>query len=94
MQITKPALTDYNAYHKTTYTVDDLYNPNVNLKIGKWYLLKRCPQLLRAHGIPVTLDNILWTYNAGIGRVIKGIMPKETEDYIKRVKKRLKYDKK
>jgi len=89
MQVRKPALDDYNNYHKTSYSLDDLYDPDLNKKIGGWYLLKRIPAMLKAYKLPVTLDNVLWAYNAGIGRVVKGIMPKETKDFLERVKRRL-----
>ena len=86
MQITQPALIDYNKYNKTSYTMDDMYNPQVNSRVGVWYLGKRIPQMLSAYNVPDTVENRLWAYNAGIGNLTKGILPKETADYISKVK--------
>ena len=46
-------------------------------------------KLIEAYKIPITLDNVLWAYNAGIGNVKKNRMPKETINYIKKVKDNL-----
>lgn len=59
-----------------------LYNPVLNKQIAEWYLKDRIPQMLRWYKKPITDNNILWAYNAGIGMVIKGIMPEETRKYI------------
>ena len=83
-QITEICLKDYNQFHKVKYTSQDLFIPEINEKIARWYLEKRIPQMLRYYNIPVTTDNILWAYNAGIGKVVKGVMPDETKDYIKK----------
>jgi len=40
--------------------------------------------MLRYYGISVTVKNVLWAYNAGIGRVVDGIMPETTKQYIRR----------
>ena len=45
---------------------------------------------INAQPIADTIDNRLWAYNAGIGRVIKGIKPDETREYIKRYHRCLK----
>jgi len=37
MQVSKYALNDYNKYNKTNYTMEALYNTNVNIEIGTWY---------------------------------------------------------
>jgi len=83
-QITSVCLSDYNLCNKTCYEITDLLSPKFNLFIAYWYLNKRIPQMLRAKNKPITLDNILWAYNAGIGKVVKGICPKETRNYIKK----------
>ena len=90
MQITQPALTDYNTAFKTVLTMDDMFKPDLSTKVGSWYLTQRIPQMLKAFDIPVNLENTLWAYNAGIGRVKEGVMPKETQNYIKKVQKLLK----
>lgn len=65
-------------------TIEQLFNPVINRRIAEWYLNKRIPQLLAYYNIEDTLDNRLWAYNAGIGKVVKGICPKETRNYIKK----------
>lgn len=65
-------------------TISDLYNPIINERVAEWYLNIRIPQLLNYYHKPITIDNILWAYNAGIGNVIKGKMPRETRNYIKK----------
>lgn len=89
MQITPPVLFDYNARMGTRYSEKDLDNPEVNSSIGKWYLGTEVPRLLKHFGVDDTLDNRLWAYNAGIGRVVKGQMPTETKDYIGKVRGRM-----
>ena len=87
MQITSPALTDYNTYQKSTYSMDDMYDSNINKQVGTWYLGSRIPQMLQAYKLSDTLENRLWAYNAGIGNVRKGIKPKETQVYIDKILK-------
>lgn len=84
MQISKCVRVEYNQYNKTSYTRSDLFNPDVNIAIGKWYLNKRIPQMLRYYKKPVTVTNIIWAYNAGIGNVVKGRLPEITKRYIKK----------
>jgi len=85
MQITEPALLDYNTYTKSQLTMDDMWDEGKNKSVGQWYLAERIPKMLRYYKLPVTTENILWAYNAGIGNVVKGIKPKETINYIQRV---------
>ncbi len=85
-QITPICLRDYNNYYASPYTPAALFNPAVNEIIARWYLLVRIPQLLRHYSQPVTIDNILIGYNAGIGRVGREL-PQETENYIAKYKK-------
>ena len=74
-QVSEICLTEYNNYNKTNYKPKDLYIPLINTKIAKWYLNVRIPKMLKAYNISDTLNNRLWAYNAGIGRVVKGIKP-------------------
>ena len=85
-QITLPTLADFNARHNTRVTMDDLYNPQVNMRIANWYMNTKIPQYLKAYKLADTLKNRLWAYNAGIGRVKQGILPDETRDYIAKYK--------
>ena len=61
MQITNPALTDFNRVTGKNYSLFNLYNPNKNIEVGVWYLayLK-------------SITNSTWyevtkCYNVGIG---------------------------
>lgn len=84
-QITAVCLADYNQYHRgREMDIGEMYNPGECEKVAAWYLLVRIPQLLDHYGLQITPDNILFAYNAGIGKVRKGIMPKETKNYIKK----------
>lgn len=85
-QITSICLNDYNLVNNTCYELTDLLSAKFNQKIAIWYFKKRIPQLLKYFGLSDTLENRLWAYNVGIGKVVKGIMPKETQNYIKRYK--------
>ena len=88
-QITPVCLEDYNNYHPgQTYTLEELFNPVVNEIVACWYLFTRIPQLLRYYDQPVTTDNILVGYNAGIGRVGRKL-PSETANYLEKYKKLL-----
>ncbi|MDD5610640.1 MAG: lytic transglycosylase domain-containing protein [Candidatus Omnitrophica bacterium] len=82
-QITHIALTDFNIFHPAEqYADDQLFDPEINKRIALWMLEVRIPQLLEYYNLPVSTENILWAYNAGIGRVTKKIKPEETVKYI------------
>jgi hypothetical protein len=84
-QVTPICLKDYNNFHPgAAYSMDDLWDVSVSTLIADWYLNKRIPQMLRHFGIPDTIKNRLWAYNAGIGNVVKGRMPKITQDYLRK----------
>jgi soluble lytic murein transglycosylase-like protein len=36
-QVTSPCLTQYNWKHGTNYTLEDMYNEDLNLEVGFWY---------------------------------------------------------
>jgi hypothetical protein len=82
-QITPICLKEYNVKH-TASKIDSnaLFSPVEARKVAEWYLLRRIPELLKFYGFPAKIDNILVCYNAGIGKLRKGIMPKETKNYI------------
>jgi soluble lytic murein transglycosylase-like protein len=87
-QITPICLKEWNDYHRDDqYCMNALFDWVINRKIASWYLEIRIPRMLKYYNVPITLDNILWAYNAGIGNVVKGRMPKETKDYIKKYHK-------
>ena len=64
-QIMPVALVDYNKKFKTNYTLDDLFNPNINRLITRWYATVRVPELLVGEGIAPTLEAIVGAYNVG-----------------------------
>lgn len=64
----------------------DYAKPDNNLEVAAWYLGKRIPAMLRHYGKPVTIENRVIAYNAGIGRVLSGEVPGLTKDYVAFVK--------
>ena len=86
-QITSICLEEYNNYHNTLYSLNDLFNPTINEIIARWYLEIRIPQLLKHYDLEVTVENILWAYNGGINKVRRNQMDRETEDYISKYKR-------
>jgi soluble lytic murein transglycosylase-like protein len=83
-QIMPVVLQEYNKMTGSSFTTDDLFNPDVNEQIAVWYLAKRIPKMLKHYKLPVTVENILWAYNAGIGNVVKGRLPAETKRYLQK----------
>ena len=81
-QIMPCVLQEYNQFNKTNYTRSDLFNPQINEQIAKWYLTKRIPQMLRHFGKEINTRNCIVAYNAGIRAVVKGYLPKETARYL------------
>lgn len=87
-QITPICLKEFNQFHsKVNYSMEDLWNASISTSIANWYLNVRIPQMLRHFKKPVTVENILICYNAGIKFVITGIIPEETRNYLKKYKK-------
>ena len=95
MQITSIVVDEWNNGWGFEYNVGDLYNPRINVRLGKWYLLRIKEHYLPHYKIPVTIENILASYNWGIGNVVKWHkkggkfkdLPKETQQYIKKYNK-------
>lgn len=83
-QITPICLKEYNNFHKVKYTMNDLWNADVNGKIADWYLNIRIPQMLKHYGIKDTIRNRVIAYNAGIVAVINGRIPETTKKYLKK----------
>lgn len=64
MQVTAPALADYNAARGTQIALNDtVANPALSVRVGFWYLRS----LELNHGL--TIFDALRAYNAGIGNV-------------------------
>ena len=80
-------------FYETRYlNIADLYNPNINLIIGQWYINTRIPQMLKAYGMPDSVNNRLIAYNWGaknLKHYLKGErkLPKETKQYLIKYKK-------
>jgi len=83
-QITPICLKEYNNFHATKrYTMQDLWDVEINTRIATWYLNKRIPQMLNHYKIKDTIENRLIAYNAGISYLInKKPIPKITRLYI------------
>lgn len=70
MQITQPALTDYNNANHTSLFINDLLTPEINIKVGSWYLSNlfrntgNWKMAVRAYN--VGLGNIKTKLNAGV----------------------------
>ena len=88
-QLTKWVIRDWNHYHPyELYTMETAAEDAANEKIASWYLNKRIPAMIRAYGKPVTTDNILIAYNAGIKYVVNGEeIPKITKQYLIKYRK-------
>lgn len=80
--VPKHVLPEFNGRFKTHYIAKDLYNKRINIMIADWYINTRIPEYLAHFKIKDTIDNRLFSYNAGIGNVVKHRKPKETRDYI------------
>lgn len=86
-QITPVLLKEYNALTRSTVRQDELFHPGISRKIADWYLHKRIPQLLRHFKKPVTVQNIIIAWNAGIKCVKKGgKIPRVTALFLKKYK--------
>lgn len=88
-QITPICLREYNNFHKSEqYTLNDLWNPEINKKIAIWYLEVRIPQMLKYYGYEISVENIIISYNAGIDYVVsRRELKQETIDYINKYRR-------
>ena len=94
MQITPIVLKEWNEFNpKEKYSKNKLFDPEVNIKIGKWYLFPRIANhYLPFYELNKDVPNILTAWDWGIGNLVnlKGNaienlhrLPKETNNYIK-----------
>ena len=84
-QISPVVLLEYNERHNSNYGRHHLFIPKINTKIALWYLDKRIPQMLRYFKKPVTIENIIISYNAGIAYVAHDReIPKITKRYLEK----------
>ena len=88
-QITDICRREYNNFHKgEEISQEELFIPEVNERIAKWYIRDRIPQMLRHYGREVSLENVLISYNAGIAYVVEEReLPRETVNYIEKYKR-------
>ena len=73
------------------YNIGSLYNPEINVRIGTWYINERIPQMLKSFGIEDTVENRLIAYNFGVGNLRKYLkgekkLPRETRNYLRKYK--------
>ena len=83
-QISEICLEEYNQFNKTNYNITNLFMPEIAEKIARWYFEVRIPQMLKYYHKPVTVENCIIAYNAGIQAVVKGYTPKETRVYLRK----------
>ena len=83
-QITPICLRDYNERMWQNITEQELFVAEINDRIAWWYLHVGIPQMLRYYNLPVTVRNILLSYNAGINNLVRGWdLPHETREYLR-----------
>lgn len=91
MQIMPVSLEDWNKQHPSQkYSMDDMTNEAKNVKVGKWMLEKRIPEILNSKKVPLTINHILIAYNWGCGNLVNWYksgavvarLPMETQQYI------------
>lgn len=83
---------EWNQFHKNEqYEPHQLFDPQVNERIARWYLNVRIPQMLKHYGRVdgkdyMSLPYVLTAYNAGISyvRQDRSEWPRETVSYINR----------
>ena len=104
MQITPIVLKEWNLhYHEQylqnapiidqRYNIGDLYKSSINVTVGTWYLKRIWNHYLPHYKLEQSLENLLACYNFGIGNVKNGKnFPRETVNYIKKIKKCLRRD--
>jgi soluble lytic murein transglycosylase-like protein len=93
LQISEICLKEWNQFNKVKYTVDDLFDKEINIKIGTWYMNNRIPKMLHYYKINDIIEHRLIAYNFGIGNLIKYLkgevqLPLETINYINKYNKR------
>ncbi len=97
MQIQPNTLEEWNEHGSgRLYNKYDLFEPIVNVKIGKWYLHERIGEHYLPHyNLDVTDENKAASYNAGpvrigeIGDAVKNFyrLPKKTQNYLRKLQK-------
>ena len=81
-QLHQDVVVEYNRFHNTRYSHRIALDSTISSKIAHWYLHKRIPQMLRHFKKPVTTENVLIAYNAGILNAVRGRIPTTTKKYL------------
>ena len=86
MQIRPCVVQEWNKAHPNDkHTIEDMFIPRLNIKVGTWYITRRIPQMIVAYRKDITIENIIIAWNAGIKYVKDGIAPpRKTKQYIKK----------
>ncbi len=96
MQIRPIVLKEWNLLNPgQKYTLNDLFNPDINKKIGTWYFNRIETVYLPNHKLEQNLENKLASYNWGIGNLSNigdakknfSKLPLTTQKYIRKYKK-------
>ncbi len=70
MQIVPTVLDEWNHHHPSQkYEIDDLFNSEINIEIGTWYLDRIKNHYLPHYGLKDSIENIITAYNWGIGNL-------------------------
>ena len=81
-QVTPVVLVEFDRAFHTKHNKVELYSASFNITVADWYMNTKLPKYLKYYGIADNIKNRLWAYNAGIGMLVRGVMPKETKQYI------------
>jgi len=67
-QVSEAALADYNRANSAQIAPEDLFCPDTNYKVSKWYF-GQIQRYMEYYGIPIKEKYILIAYNWGIGHL-------------------------
>ena len=91
MQLRQEAVTEYNRFHKTNFSLADAkHNPHLNMEMGIGNFAIIRGHYLPFYGLQDSLENVIATYNWGIGNLQKNgdatgrrdSLPRDTRDYL------------
>lgn len=88
-QITPIVLKEWNQWHpEVHFHTEDLFDPKINAEIARWYLGVRIPEMLNYYHKPITIENVIISWNAGIKYVVlNDRIPDETKNFIEKYKR-------
>lgn len=79
------ALAEFVRGTGANYTADDLYNPEVNVEVGTWYLAWIRAAIERGLGRKALEEEILQAYNGGIGNFLRKTVSAKAQAYARSV---------